>query len=135
MTEHGKSNVTITSNIYDRQNFTKNVWGFDELAQLANKLGSDILPREQMRAYKRGAKPYYCTSNDEQAWGFIKNSNDEIVQSCRCEKPCSYLHDCMSEPYAKKIVRENTDIPQIENKPAERPDWIALESMSIDKIS
>jgi hypothetical protein len=71
----------------------------------------------------------YCTSHNEQAWGFIKNHNGEIVQSCRCEKPCSHFDECMGEQYAKKIARENIDMPQGKNKLVEKPDRVALEGM------
>jgi hypothetical protein len=36
----------------------------------------------------------------------------------------------MNEPYAKKIMRENIDMPQGENKPVKKLDWVALEGSS-----
>jgi hypothetical protein len=43
----GKSNITIASNIHDSHNFMKNVVGSDELVQLKNKLGADGFTKEQ----------------------------------------------------------------------------------------
>jgi hypothetical protein len=122
-----KSNITIASNIQNSQNYRENVIYFDELVKLANKFGPDRFTKEQVSLYSRGAKPYYCTNHNEQAWGFIKTQMAEIVQSCRCEKPYSHFDECMSEPHAKKIVRKKNDILQDENKLIEEPNWVAAE--------
>ena len=116
MSDEIKSNITISSNISDYNNFEKYVVGFTELKKIPEKTD------KQNKLYRKGALPYYC--NNESSWGYIKLENGEIVHSCRCEIiECKHYNTCMEEPYSKKIVREDKSKYDSENNNIEKPDW------------
>jgi hypothetical protein len=111
------------SNIIDSDNFSKNVVGWEELVILNNMTNLNMTDK-QRRLYYDGAIPYYCINHKEKAWGFIKNENGNIVQSCRCErKECSHFNECMSTSYAKNIIRENNYQSKQESNIQKIPEW------------
>ena len=119
MLDDVKSNITISSNISDYENYEKNIIGFNELKKIHEKTN------EQNKLYRKGALPHYC--NNELSWGFIKSKDGEIVQSCRCEKTeCEYFNTCMNTPYSKKIKREPDNKNDGKNNHIEKPEWKVL---------
>jgi hypothetical protein len=120
-----KPNITFSSNIFDYDNFEKNVLQWESLVKLTNKIKFNKTEMQE-ELYGKGAMPYFCNNNDERAWGFIKTEKGEIVQSCRCEKKsCVHFKKCMKEEYAKKIVRNNA-ISIIDKEVLVHPKWREL---------